>query len=159
MSEKPDSRSDEFIPLPRPAGEPRHADLDLPQSQDTEALIERAKAGEAAALNDLFARHHGLMVELARRKIGPRLRSKEEADDLAQTTFREATRDFGQYQYRGEGSFLRWLVQILQNKIRDRAEYYGATKRDVGRERSGDTRLGDSGDLQRFDPPSADLTI
>jgi len=158
MSEQPDSRSDEFIPVPR-AEEPRHADLDLPPSQDTAGLIERAKAGEAAALNDLFARHHGLMVELARRKIGPRLRSKEEADDLAQTTFREATRDFGQYQYRGEGSFLRWLVQILQNKIRDRAEYYGATKRDVGRERSGDTRLGDSGDLQRFDPPSPDLTI
>src|SRR5262249_25041796 len=154
-----ESRPDELVPLPRAEGESHHPDLDLPPSQDTAALIERAKAGEAAALNGLFARHHGLMVELARRKIGPRLRSKEEADDLAQTTFREATRDFGQYEYRGEGSFLRWLVQILQNKIRDRAEYYGATKRDAGRERSGDTRIGDSGDLQRFDPPSADLTV
>ncbi len=157
MSDHPETRPDEVIPAARAA--PRTGDLGLPDSGETPALIERAKAGEAAALNDLFARHHGLMVELARRKIGPKLRLKEEADDLAQTTFREATRDFDRYEYRGEGSFLRWLVQILQNKIRDKAEYYGATKRDVGRERPGDTPIGDSGDLKRFDPPSADLTV
>jgi len=163
MSERSETpRPDELIPVVRPAPPPpegRSVDLGLPESDDTLALIERAKAGEADALNELFAHHHGLMVELARRKIGPRLRLKEDADDLAQTTFREATRDFGQYQYRGEGSFLRWLVQILQNKIRDKAEYYGATKRDVGRERTGETKLGDSTDLTRFDPPSADLTV
>ena len=53
----------------------------------------------------------------------------------------------------------RWLVQILQNKIRDKAEYYGATKRDVTRERPGEERLGDSGDLKRIDPASPDLTV
>lgn len=154
-------RPDEVIPAPRAAErpEPRSSDLGLPEGLETSALIERAKTGDCEALNQLFAAHHGLMVELARRKIGPRLRRKEDADDLAQTTFREATRDFGQYQYRGEGSFLRWLVQILQNKIRDKAEYYGATKRDIGRERAEDVRLGDSGDLKRFDPPSSDLTV
>jgi RNA polymerase sigma-70 factor (ECF subfamily) len=162
MSDRSETpRSDEVVPLsrPAPARPERASDLGLPESGDVPALIERAKAGESEALNDLFARHHGLMVELARRKIGPRLRQKEDADDLAQTTFREATRDFGQYQYRGEGSFLRWLVQILQNKIRDKAEYYAATKRDSGRERSGEVPAGDSGDLKRFDPPSQDLTV
>jgi RNA polymerase sigma-70 factor (ECF subfamily) len=156
------SEPDERAPAPPPAAAGSAGRVDdpgLPGSAETVALIERAKAGDAAALNELFARHHGLMVELARRKIGRRLGQKEEADDLAQTTFREATRDFGQYQYRGEGSFLRWLVQILQNKIRDRAEYYGATKRDVTRERSGDERVGDSEDLRRYDPPSDDLTV
>jgi len=151
------SQPDEVLPAPRP--EARSGDLGLPESGDTLDLIERARGGDCQALNELFKRHHGLMVELARRKIGPRLRQKEDADDLAQTTFREATRDIRQYQYRGEGSFLRWLVQILQNKIRDKAEYYGATKRDIGRERSGETQVGDSEDLQRFDPPSRDLTV
>jgi len=161
MSDVSDTpRPDEVVPQAPPARpEPRGSDLGLPESGDVPDLIERAKAGEADALNELFARHHGLMVELARRKIGPRLRLKEDADDLAQTTFREAARDFGQYQYRGEGSFLRWLVQILQNKIRDKAEYYAATKRDSGRERSGEVPAGDSGDLKRFDPPSPDLTV
>jgi RNA polymerase sigma-70 factor (ECF subfamily) len=157
----PNPPPDEVIPAPRAAGErsePRAGDLGLPEGLETSALIERAKTGDCEALNELFAAHHGLMVELARRKIGPRLRRKEDADDLAQTTFREATRDFGQYQYRGEGSFLRWLVQILQNKIRDKAEYYGATKRDIARERSDEVQLGD-GDLKRFDPASTDLTV
>ena len=66
-------------------------------------LVERAQTGDAEALNELFTTYYGTMVELARRRLGPRLRMKEEADDLAQTTFREATRDFSQYQYRGEG--------------------------------------------------------
>jgi RNA polymerase sigma-70 factor (ECF subfamily) len=157
-----DVAPDDVVPAARGAGErpeERGVELDLPESSETLALVERARAGDAAALNELFARHHGLMVELARRKIGPRLRQKEEADDLAQTTFREATRDFRQYQYRGDGSFLRWLVQILQNKIRDKAEYYGATKRDVSRERPGDERIGDSGDLKRYDPASRDLSV
>lgn len=155
----PPPAPDEVIPAPPQSSAARTRDLGLPESADTEALIERARTGDSTALNELFARHHGLMVEFARRKIGPKLRQKEDADDLAQTTFREATRDFFQYQYRGEGSFLRWLVQILQNKIRDKAEYYGATKRDSGRERSGDERTGDSGDLRRFDPPSHELPI
>ena len=129
------------------------------ETDETGDLVAKAKSGDAQALNDLFTRYHRLMVEIARRKLGSRLRLKEEPDDLAQTTFREATRDFGNYRYRGEGSFLRWLLQILQNKIRDKAEYYGANKRDVGRERSGEERQPEGDDVRRFDPPSPDLSV
>ncbi len=129
------------------------------QDATVRALVERAQTGDVDALNELFARYHGTMVDLARRRLGPKLRLKEEADDLAQTTFREATRDFGQYEYRGEGSLLRWLVQILQNKIRDRAEYYSASRRDVTRERSVDERTDDAGDVHPFEPPSSDLSV
>ncbi|MEC8495885.1 MAG: sigma-70 family RNA polymerase sigma factor [Planctomycetota bacterium] len=101
-------------------------------------LVDRAHDGDADALNDLFARYHQTMIEVARRKLGPRLRLKEDPVDLAQTTFREATRDFGRYEYQGQGSLLRWLVQILQNKIRDKAEFYSAGKRDLSRERAMD---------------------
>ena len=164
MSDNPDPHDPaEIIPVSPPAGatpEGRTSELGLPESGETSELIERAKFGDAQALNELFARHHGLMVELARRKIGPRLRMKEEADDLAQTTFREATRDFGQYQYRGEGSFLRWLVQILQNKIRDKAEYYSAGKRDASLETALDAPIDRSTDFESGpEPPSPDLSV
>jgi RNA polymerase sigma-70 factor (ECF subfamily) len=152
MSDRPDPD-----PTPRP---PAPFELELPETDETRGLVERAQAGDAAALNELFTRYHGLMVTLARQKIGAKLRSKEDADDLAQTTFREATRDFRRYQYRGDGSFLRWLVQILQNKIRDKAEYYGATKRDSTRERSTESPApGDSEELIRHDPASKDLSV
>ncbi len=128
------------------------------RTQETEALVERAQAGDAAALNDLFTQYYSYMVDLARRRLGSRLRVKEEADDLAQTTFREATRDFGQYQYRGEGSLLRWLGQILHNKIRDKAEYYSAGKRDMSRERPVEDAKDESGAAaSRFESP--DLTV
>ena len=129
------------------------------RNDEVEELVERAQSGEVEALNELFARYHGTMVEMARRRLGARLRLKEEADDLAQTTFREATRDFAQYEYRGEGSLLRWLVQILHNKIRDKAEFYAAGKRDIGRERSTTERDDGTGDSQRFEPPSGDLSV
>jgi len=124
---------------------------------DTEQLVDRAQAGDAAAMNELFARHYQIMVEMARRRLGPRLRAKEDPDDLAQTTFREAVRDFSSYSYRGEGSLFRWLIQILQNKIRDRAEFYSAGKRDLSKERSIDAGPADESPM--FEPSSVDLSI
>lgn len=130
------------------------------ENDETALLVARAKAGDAGALNDLFRRYHRMMVEVARRKIGPRLRLKEEPDDLAQTTFREAARDFPNYEYRGEASLVRWFLQILQNKIRDKAEFYSAGKRDLGRECSMDTPAPGGEDGPRTsEPPSADLSV
>lgn len=126
---------------------------------ETERLVERAQSGDVDALNRLFTRYHGFLVEQARRRLGPKLRLKEEADDLAQTTFREATRDFDKYEYRGEGSLVRWLSRILQNKIRDKAEFYAAGKRDVSRERAMEDTGSSDSDAPRLDLPSDDLTV
>jgi RNA polymerase sigma-70 factor (ECF subfamily) len=140
---------------PGGAGQDPAADTSARTDDEIRALVERAKAGDASALNDLFARYHQTMVEVARRKIGPKLRMKEDPDDLAQTTFREATRDFSRYEYQGQGSLLRWLVQILQNKIRDKAEFYAAGKRDTAREHSAD----DDDGAGAFDISSPDLSV
>lgn len=134
---------------------------DEPQpTDDTPELVAKAQDGDIDALNELFQRYHTTMVEVARRKLGPRLRLKETPDDLAQTTFREATRDFAQYRYQGEGSLLRWLIQILQNKIRDKAEFYSAGKRDLSRERAMEG-LGDKDDDERgpMELSADDLTV
>ena len=69
----------------RPRPDPG-ADFQLPdgfESDETADLVQRAQAGDADALNDLFARYHRIMVEVARKKLGPRLRLKEDPDDLA----------------------------------------------------------------------------
>lgn len=125
-------------------------------TEDTAALVKRAQEGDVHALNDLFARHHSLMVEIARRRLGPRLRLKEDPDDLAQTTFREATRDFKRYEYRGEQSLVKWLIQILQNKIRDKAEYYSASKRDSSLETALEAPIDPNRDFTPQVEPSAD---
>ncbi|QDU65714.1 RNA polymerase sigma factor [Engelhardtia mirabilis] len=145
--EADDPEGNESQELPRPE--------DV-QGEDVEEMVQRAQEGDVDALNELFERYYGLLIEVARKRLGARLRQKEEADDLAQTTFREATRDFTRYQYRGEGSLLRWLIQILNNKIRDRAEFYSAGKRDMSRERTID---GEAEGGRRIEPPSEDLSV
>jgi RNA polymerase sigma-70 factor (ECF subfamily) len=130
------------------------------ENDQTAALVARAKAGDTEALNQLFQRYHQLLLAAARRNIGPKLRLKEEPDDLAQTTFREATRDIANYEYRGESSLIRWLMQILQNKIRDKAEFYSASKRDQGRERALESSPTSTGDAApAYDPPAKDLSV
>lgn len=128
---------------------------------EVEQLVDLAQEGDVEALNELFTRHYQTMLHMARLRLGARLRSKEEPDDLAQTTFREATRDFQSYTYQGEGSLLRWLMQILQNKIRDRAQFYSAGKRDLSMERPLDSSRSDSEGrpMSSFEPPSDDLTV
>ncbi len=148
---------------PASADEPRTIEFVLPegfQNDETAKLVALAKGGDSQALNDLFARYNQLMIEVARRRIGPRLRLKEDPDDLAQTTFREATRDFANYEYRGEGSLVRWLMQILQNKIRDKAEFYSASKRDLSRERTMESAPNAQADaMPTIEPPSHDLSV
>ena len=156
----------EFKDLPADAAESAEAAAEpLPEphevtGDDVSALVTGAQEGDAEALNALFERYYGLLVDVAKRRLGPRLRAKEEVDDLAQTTFREATRDFGRYQYRGDGSLLRWLIQILNNKIRDRAEFYSAGKRDISRERAIEGGPSNDGESpQAFQVPSPDLSV
>jgi RNA polymerase sigma-70 factor, ECF subfamily len=146
---------------PKPgSGASPHGVLDGMDADATAALIVRAQSGDAEALNDLFTLYHGALVEQARRRLGPRLRAKEEPDDLAQTTFREAARDFPRYRHQGGGSLLRWLIQILQNKIRDRAEFYSANKRDLEKERSIDIPDAESGgSVRAFEPEAPDLSV
>ena len=128
--------------------------------EEIKELVGRAKAGDADALNQLFAIHQPLLLDVARRRIGARLRQKEEPDDLAQTTFREATRDFANYEYRGPDSLVRWLMQILQNKLRDKAEFYSANKRDQTRERTLSGTAAPGGDPSPgMDPASHDLSV
>lgn len=158
------NQGDEIEPT-KPAGEaaPNTPAFVLPEgfeNDETAKLVAKAKAGDASALNELFTRYNHLMIEVARRRIGSRLRLKEEPDDLAQTTFREATRDFANYEYRGEGSLVRWLIQILQNKIRDKAEFYSAGKRDFSRERSMEAPRDPQADaMPTIEPPSQDLSV
>jgi|FLOH01.1.fsa_nt_gi RNA polymerase sigma-70 factor, ECF subfamily len=127
-------------------------------TDEIKELVELAHGGDGEALNQLFERYHDIMIQYARRQIGTKLGWKEDPDDLAQTTFREAARDFKGYVYRGEGSFLRWLSRILQNKVRDKAEFYSASKRDISRERSLDGTTSDE-DKPVFLAPSADLSV
>jgi RNA polymerase sigma-70 factor (ECF subfamily) len=66
--------------------------------------------------------------------MGTELRSKLESMDLVQDVLMCALRDLGDFTYRNEGDFLRWLSRIAENRLRDNLEKLHADKRDIRRE-------------------------
>ncbi len=74
---------------------------------ESERAVERAAAGDAAAFNLLVRLHQSRVRAFLLRLTGGR---HALADDLAQETFLDAWRKIGQF--RGEGSFIGWLLRI-----------------------------------------------
>ncbi|MBI4586567.1 MAG: sigma-70 family RNA polymerase sigma factor [Planctomycetes bacterium] len=100
----------------------------------TGELVRKAQDGDREALETLFAKAYPDLLQAARFRIGAALRTRMEAQDLVQTAFYEALCDLSQYRYLGKGSFYRWLLSILENKIRNRLSFLKAKRRDLRRE-------------------------
>jgi len=66
--------------------------------------------------------------------MGAELRSKLESMDLVQDALMCGLRDLGDFIYRNEGDFLRWLTKIAENRLRDNLDKLHADKRDIRRE-------------------------
>jgi len=62
------------------------------------------------------------------------LRSKLESMDLAQDVLIHALRGLGNFTYKNEGDFIRWLSKIAQNALRDNLDKLHADKRNVRKE-------------------------
>ncbi|MFH1764242.1 MAG: RNA polymerase sigma factor [Gemmatimonadota bacterium] len=77
-----------------------------------EGLVDRAKAGELEAMDQLVSRHHGSVYRVA---FGI-LRDEDGAADVAQETFLKAMR--GLKGFRGDASFKTWLLTIAANEAR-----------------------------------------
>ncbi len=99
-------------------------------------LIARIRAGDRQAIGNLLERHVSALRGYVRLRCGPVLREQESCSDLVQSACREVLEDLGQFEYRGEAAFRRWLFQAAERKLMDRVRYYGRGKRDVGREAS-----------------------
>ena len=104
-------------------------------------LVAAAQEGDSEAMEQLLVRHLGGLRAFVRAKSGEVLRQKESCSDLVQTVCREVLDGIGGYQWRGEGSFRHWLFTVALNKIRGRADYYAAERRNPAREVGGEHAL------------------
>ena len=112
---------------------PPHAGL--PASD--EELARRATAGDEDAERELVARHTPRLRALAERRLRGMVRRKLGASDVMQEAWLTAHVRLADFEDRGEGSFGRWLRQILDHKIRDELRrHLGTAKRDVRNEQS-----------------------
>jgi RNA polymerase sigma-70 factor (ECF subfamily) len=85
----------------------------------TFALLERARSGDADALNQLFARH----LRPLRRWISGRLprwaRDMADTDDLVQDTLLQTFKRLGNFEPRRVGALQAYLRQAVLNRVRD----------------------------------------
>ncbi len=100
----------------------------------SEGAIERFRAGEPGAVDALFEQHMPALLAFARLRLGPMLAARESAHDVVQSAFREVLEGAPRFRYGGEAAFRAWLYTHVSRKIADRAEYWKAQRRDVGRE-------------------------
>lgn len=111
---------------------------------DSQYLVAAVHRGDAAALDALLRRHLPDLRVFVRAKSSPQLRAQESCSDLVQTVCREVLQSVERYEWRGEGSFRRWLFTLALNKLRNRADYHAAERRDADRVIAGTDAVGET---------------
>jgi len=107
----------------------------------TQYLVALAKAGDNSALGQLCNVYGERVRRIVRLSMGKELHSKLDSMDLVQDVLIHALGGLGDFTYKNEGDFLRWLSRIAQNALRDNLDKLHADKRDIRKE----VRLGGYG--------------
>jgi RNA polymerase sigma-70 factor (ECF subfamily) len=112
-----------------------------------EVLLERARAGDQAALAELLSLYRNYLAILARVHIDTAVQSKADPSDLAQETCLQAAREFPQFRGSAEAEFTAWLRKILAHRGIAMVRHYKLARRcDVSREQHWDGTIAhDSG--------------
>ena len=100
----------------------------------TRHLVTLAQDGDESALNQLCKVYGSRVLWLVRLRMGAELRSKLESMDLVQDVLISALKDLGNFTYKTEGDFLRWLSRIAENRLRWHLHRLHANKRDIRKE-------------------------
>lgn len=104
----------------------------------TDQLLQRAIAGEAAALGPLLDRFRPLLRTQARESLPAPLLARIDESDVVQQTCLLVLRQFEQLRGRSVGEFVAWLLQVHQHNLLNMVDHHrGAAKRDIGREQPG----------------------
>lgn len=98
-------------------------------------LLERARAGDDAARNELFAMCRSYVAISAKAEMASWLKAKVDASDLIQQTLLEAHRGLDRFRGQTEAEWLGWLRQILAHNAADYVrQFHGVEKRRAARE-------------------------
>lgn len=87
--------------------------------ESTLSLLERARAGDQDALNDLFVRYASPLRRWASGRLPRWARDLSDTPDLVQETLLNAFRNIEGFEHRGEGALQLYLRRAVMNRIRD----------------------------------------
>jgi RNA polymerase sigma-70 factor (ECF subfamily) len=102
--------------------------------QKTQELVILAQQGDGSALEQLCRVHGERVRRLIRFRMGREIRPRLDSMDLVQDALVSALGGLGDFTYKNEGDFLRWLSRITQNALRDNLDRLYTAKRDIRKE-------------------------
>ncbi len=115
------AKSEPAGPGANKGGEKRGASMSSTDRATADArdreLVDRLKAGDERAFEELVRIYKDRIFALSLRMIG----NRQEAEDLAQEVFMTLHRAIASY--RGEGRFYTWLYRIASNTCKNRIKY------------------------------------
>jgi RNA polymerase sigma-70 factor, ECF subfamily len=113
-----------------------------PDSQDTQALLENVREGDAAAVDRLLARHRAAVRKMVQLRMDPVLARRVDASDIAQDVLVEAHRRLKQYLKNPPMPFHLWLRQMAKDRLIDaHRRHRVAAQRSLDREQPLNVRL------------------
>lgn len=93
--------------------------------ESTRRLLERARAGDQAALDELFTRHLKPLQKFARGRLPHWARDLADTDDLVQDTLLRTFKRIEDFDARGAGALQAYLRQAVMNRLRDELRRHG----------------------------------
>jgi RNA polymerase sigma-70 factor (ECF subfamily) len=97
----------------------RQLDPTGPDLSNSLSLLERARGGDATALNDLLARYLPRLERWASGRLPGWARDLCDTHDLVQETLIRAFKGLDRFEARGEGAIGAYLRQAVLNRLRD----------------------------------------
>lgn len=94
-----------------------------------DTLVEKAQAGDQAALIDLLEALGGRVRSRITQKIGSHLRSSLDEDDVMQVTYLEVVTRFSSFRGGGASGFVAWMAKLAENNLIDAVRMLEAAKR------------------------------
>jgi len=107
-----------------------HRAVRFPLDENTRSLVSRALQNDRDAVDVLFQRYRDRLRSGLRKLIGPKYRIlMADSEDAAQDAILSALRRLHQFEYRGDGSFLAWLLKGAEFEIVRRVRAIETQKR------------------------------
>jgi RNA polymerase sigma-70 factor (ECF subfamily) len=102
---------------------------------DTVALLERARAGDRAALNELFTRHRERLCRMVGLRLDRRLQARIDASDVVQEAYVEVVTRLDEYLRDPRLPFFLWLRLVVGERLlKVHRHHLGAEMRDAALE-------------------------
>ena len=101
----------------------------------TQALLQKVRDGDAAALEQLFARHRPYLRGVIEARLDRKLSARVDASDVIQETQLDAARRIEKFLERAKVPFKVWLRKTAHERLLDiHRRHAGAARRSVERE-------------------------